>query len=333
MGVAVELEGVSRRHGPKVVLDQLSLRIAPGEVVALLGPSGCGKTTTLRLVAGLDRPDGGVVRLGDRVVAGPTWVPPERRGLGMVFQSFALWPHRTVRENIAWPLRLRGVADATDRAEAWLGRVRLDGLGDRFPHTLSGGQQQRVAVARALAPRPDALLLDEPFSSLDTGLRAELRALVLELARAEGQTTLLVTHDPEEALEMADRVAVMRAGRLSQVGAPAELYDRPTSAYVARLVGPLSTLAATRRAGRLQVGGVDVGASAGADGPVTLGLRPEWIRWAPVGIPATVTGRFYRGSYVRWRARVGEAEVQLDGDAAAGPALRLERWIELGDDS
>ena len=184
--MGVDLVGVSKSYGRPILRD-LHLSVAPGEIFALLGPSGCGKTTALRIVAGLETPDAGEVRVDGRLVAAPGHaLPPEARGLGMVFQSYAVWPHMTVLDNVRWPLTLRGLADATERARDALARVRLAGLEDRWPSTLSGGQQQRVAIARALATRPRVLLLDEPLSNLDAGLREELRDQVAVLAREAG---------------------------------------------------------------------------------------------------------------------------------------------------
>ncbi|MDX1664032.1 MAG: ABC transporter ATP-binding protein [Candidatus Promineifilaceae bacterium] len=223
--------------GRVVAVDDVSFDVPSGEILALLGPSGCGKTTTLRLVAGFERLDAGTIALGDETVAAPgRHLPPERRQIGMVFQDYAIFPHLSVGENVAFGLG-GGRRERAKRQEALLDFVGLTGLAERMPHELSGGQQQRVALARALAPGPRALLLDEPFSNLDTALRAEVRAEVRALLRQTGTTTLFVTHDQQEALFLGDRVAVMQAGRVEQVGTPEEIFLRPKTRFVAAFLG------------------------------------------------------------------------------------------------
>jgi len=264
---SLAFEGVGHVYGRHVVLADFDLSVMAGEVVCLLGPSGCGKSTVLRLAAGLEALRHGRIAIDGRIVAGPDVdVPPELRRTGMVFQDHALFPHLDLLANVAFGL---DGADRRTRAQNWLERV---GLGDRsatFPHQLSGGEQQRVALARALAPQPRIMLLDEPFNSLDAGLRADLRRMALDLLRAAGTATLLVTHDPEEALAMADRLAVMRAGRLVQVGEPDEVYRRPVDRFVAGFLGPVNVLPA-------------------AFGPGVL-CRPEAVRLGGGGLDATVT--------------------------------------------
>jgi iron(III) transport system ATP-binding protein len=300
--------------------------VKSGEIFALLGPSGCGKTTALRIVAGLETPDTGTVHVDDQLVAGPgVALPPEARRLGMVFQSYAVWPHMKVLENVAWPLRLRGDADPEGAARAALARVRLDAFADRWPSTLSGGQQQRVAIARALASRPRVLLLDEPLSNLDAGLREDLRDQIAILAREAGLTVLLVTHDQEEALSMCDRVAVMNEGVIQQVGAPRELYLRPRTRFVARFVGNLNTLPATRRDGRVEPGGLD---APGPDGPVEIGFRPEAARFAAAGAPCTVLRSVYRGAFTRHHVQVGDRTILVDGRPETGPCIAVsDAWV------
>lgn len=325
---AVHLDSIVRRAGGRTLIPGLSLTIAEGEIYTLLGPSGCGKTTTLRMVAGLDRPDGGHLWIGGEEVAGTRWVPPEARRVGMVFQSHAVWPHRTVLENVAYPLVLRGEATAHARAREALARVRLDGMGDRFPHTLSGGQQQRVALARAVVSRPRVLLLDEPLSSLDAGLRVELRGQIAQLAREEGLTVLLVTHDQEEALEISDRIAVMREGRIEQEADPRTLYDAPANRFVAGFVGTVNLLPAERRAGRVYVSAVPVMEDPGPDGFVEIGFRPEGATFSEGGLPAVVEHSAFRGSHTRHRLRVAGTTVLIDSAGAPGAAIRLDRaWV------
>ncbi|HYN88168.1 MAG TPA: ABC transporter ATP-binding protein, partial [Ardenticatenaceae bacterium] len=235
-GYAVECTGLAKSFGDVRAVDNLSLAVRPGEVVAVLGPSGCGKTTALRLIAGFERPDAGEVRIGERVVAGrDTCLPPERRRVGLVFQNYALFPHMSVAENVAYGVR-RG-QDRAARVREILSRVELDGLDARLPHELSGGQQQRVALARALAPQPEVLLMDEPFSNLDAGLRAQVRKEVREILRVTNTAVLFVTHDQEEALLMGDRVAILHAGAVEQVGAPADVFHTPATRFVAGFLG------------------------------------------------------------------------------------------------
>jgi len=262
------------------VLRGVSLAVAPGRMVALLGPSGCGKTTLLRILAGLETPDEGEVHLAGEALTGPAGVvPPERRRIGMVFQDWALFPHLTVAKNVAY-----GLARGPDRgrlvAEA-LDMVGLAGLGERQPATLSGGQQQRVALARALAPRPAALLLDEPFSNLDTALRVQVRTEVHHLLADLGVTTVFVTHDQDEAFVLGDEVAVMAEGEIVQQASPAELYDRPATPWVAGFVGDANLLAARAEgaAAATPVGAVTLRDP--ATGEVQVLLRPEHLRVDP----------------------------------------------------
>jgi putative spermidine/putrescine transport system ATP-binding protein len=237
----LELIGVEKVYGPVRAVDHVSLAIASGERLALLGPSGCGKTTTLNLIAGFLTPDAGEIRIAGRDVAR---LPPHKRNTGMVFQSYALFPHLTVEDNVAFGLRMRQVERAAiaRRVKEALALVRLGSLGDRYPRQLSGGQQQRVALARALVIRPEILLLDEPLSNLDAKLRQEMRMELVAILRTVGITTIFVTHDQDEALSLADRVVVMNAGRIEQVGTPAEVYEDPATAFVAKFLGEPNVL-------------------------------------------------------------------------------------------
>lgn len=236
----IELDHITKRYAsqPKPAVDDLSLEVGEGELLVLLGPSGCGKTTTLRMIAGFERPETGTIRIGDEVVAnGGPWVPTERRGVGIVFQDYALFPHLTVAQNVAFGILKMPRRERGQRVEAVLEAVNLGEYAARYPHELSGGQQQRVALARALAPQPRVLLLDEPFSNLDPELRIALRYEVRSIVRRSGITTVLVTHDQSEAFALADRVAVMHQGHLHQLADPETLYRRPASRFVASFVG------------------------------------------------------------------------------------------------
>jgi len=237
---SVELRGLRKAFGGVTAVAGVDLAVGSGEFVALLGPSGCGKTTTMRLVAGFLPPDAGEIVVGGQPLSAPgRVVPPERRGMAMIFQSFAVWPHKTVRDNVGYGLKFKGVdrAEAGRRVEAMLRTVRLEGFAARYPGELSGGQQQRVALARALVVEPAILLLDEPLSNLDASLREEMRFEIRRLHETFRITTLYVTHDQAEAMATADRIAVMHRGRIMQVGSPQEVYDRPASGFVAAFLG------------------------------------------------------------------------------------------------
>ena len=297
---AVECEGVSKSFGPVRALRATDLTLATGTLTAVLGPSGCGKTTLLRAVAGFERIDAGTIRVSGQAVAGPgLHVPPERRRVTIVPQEQALFPHMTVAANVGYGVH-RG--PPRDKAvETMLELAGLAGLGDRMPHELSGGQQQRVALARALAPDPSVVLLDEPFGSLDAALRDEIRSEVAGVLRASGATSLLVTHDQEEALSMADTVAVMRSGEIVQHGPPHEIYRRPADLWVANFVGRANILDGRMTApGKVDCALGTLGLVTGpeAEGPVHVVIRPEQLLILPLpGGPgvATVEDRRYFG--------------------------------------
>lgn len=288
---ALAVTGVTVRYGRTTALDAVDLTVPVGSLTALLGPSGCGKTTLLRVVAGFLVPDAGTVVLAGRRVDG---LPPERRGVGVVPQEGALFPHLDVAANVAFGLPRARRRDG--RVEELLDRLGLAGLGGRMPHELSGGQQQRVALARALAPRPALVLLDEPFSALDAGLRAAVRADVRAALAADGASALLVTHDQEEALSVADRVAVLRAGRVVQVGDPRELYRRPVDAELAGFLGTAVLLdGVVEEPGRVRTP-LGVQALAGsAVGAVRVLVRPEDVVLGEDGVPGTVRAVAYSG--------------------------------------
>jgi putative spermidine/putrescine transport system ATP-binding protein len=278
----LSLQSLTRRFGPTIAVNAMSLDVADGEFVCLLGPSGCGKSTALRCIAGFEEPDGGDILIdGASTVA----VPPNRRATGMVFQSHALWSHMTVFGNIAFGLKLRKLADAAIRkkvAEA-LDLLGLSGLDHRYPRQLSGGQQQRVALARSLVLEPKILLLDEPFSSLDAHLRVRLREELRAIQRRLNQTTVFVTHDQEEALTLADRIAIMNGGTLEQIDTPGAVYERPETLFVAGFIGAMNVLPARHVGHELQAGPFHLGLSTAEDRAladvqaIDLAVRPEDI--------------------------------------------------------
>jgi iron(III) transport system ATP-binding protein len=277
---ALALEGIDHAYGAKTVLADVSMDLREGEILCLLGPSGCGKTTILRLAAGLETPRRGRIRIGERVVTGDgVLVPPEKRDIGLMFQDYALFPHLTVAGNIAFGLRHLPATEQAGRVAEMIERTRLGGLATAYPHTLSGGEQQRAALARALAPGPKVLLLDEPFSGLDTLLRQGVRDDTLHVLKEVGTAVVLVTHDPEEALFMADRIALMNAGRILQTGEPADLYFRPISAFAAAFFGEVNRLAARVAGGRVALPFASLSAGGIAEGSaVTCLIRSEAMR-------------------------------------------------------
>ena len=309
MAVSVTIDNVVKRFQETLAIDNVSLRVEPGELFFLLGPSGCGKTTLLRTIAGFSEPTSGRVLLDDEDI---TRLPPHRRDTGMVFQSYALWPHMTVAENVAFGLQMRKVPrDETRRrvAEA-LDTVQMSAQADRKPNQLSGGQQQRVALARALVVHPRCLLLDEPLSNLDAKLRLEMRTEIRRICKAAGLTSVYVTHDQKEALSIADRIAIMRSGRLMQVGTPLDVYRNPTSEFVAGFIGEANLLrgrVASTSDGLVIVetslGTLSARVPAGAPAAgteVSLCIRPEALRFtpAPAGAPNVLRGVLRNSIYL-----------------------------------
>jgi iron(III) transport system ATP-binding protein len=331
-------------------VDGIDLAIADGEVMALVGPSGCGKTTTLQLLAGFLKPDAGTISVGERVVSSAkTVVPPERRRMSLIFQSYAVWPHKTVFENVAYGLRVQklGRAEIEDRVKRVLQSVRLTDLAQRYPNELSGGQQQRVALARAVVVEPETLLLDEPLSNLDANLREEMRFEIRRVHDTTGITMVYVTHDQAEAMVAADRIAIMQLGRIAQVGTARDIYERPASSFVATFIGRTNTLPATLIApGVAEFGGVRLRVREDPDGPgagpVTLCVRPHELRLTPAlhgdasaGYDENggnhLVGRILRQTYLGdsrdYLVAVGEEQVRVSAppqdDHAVGSAVRL----------
>jgi sn-glycerol 3-phosphate transport system ATP-binding protein len=301
---AIQLQDVAKRWGDARALEGISFAADPGSFVVLLGPSGCGKSTTLRLIAGLEQPSAGAIRIAGREV---TRLPPAARGIAMVFQSYALFPHLTVAENIVFGLRVRRVRDRDAKLQRVAGMLGLEQLLQRKPAQLSGGQQQRVALGRAIVAEKPVCLMDEPLSNLDAQLRGEMRREIRALQRRLGITMVYVTHDQTEAMTMADRVVLLRAGRIEQVGTPEELYARPATAFTASFIGapPMNLMA--------------------LDSAATVGVRPEDMRLAPEGLVATVESVEYLGADSLVAACAGPQPlvVRVPGRAALQPGQRV----------
>ncbi|MBD0675052.1 ABC transporter ATP-binding protein [Streptomyces sp. CBMA156] len=318
----VEFRSLRRAFGTTTALDGLDLTVRPGELLALLGPSGCGKTTALRILAGFEQHDSGEVLVDGRDI---TAIPAHKRDAGMVFQSYSLFPHLTALDNVAFGLRMRGAgkAERRKRAQELLELVGLPQRAEHYPHQMSGGQQQRIALARALALQPRVLLLDEPLSALDAKVRLQLREEIRRLQQELGITTLFVTHDQEEALSMADRVAVLRAGRLEQCATPSELYGRPATAFVAEFVGTMSRIPCTRTPDGVEVLGRRhaVDGEVPADGELQVLVRPENAILAPdEDGPAIVVTASFLGAVTRLTVRLAdgtEVKADLPTEAAA----------------
>lgn len=317
----VKLVHLYKRFGNVTAVGDFNLEVREGEFISFLGPSGCGKSTTLRMIAGFERPTEGDILLGDQVVSSAetnVFVPPEKRNIGMVFQSYAVWPHMTVAENVAYPLKIQRVPreERDKRVKEALAMVHLDRYGERYPSQLSGGQQQRVALARALIARPGLLLLDEPLSNLDAKLRESMRFEISSLQKRLGITVIYVTHDQSEAMTMSDRIVVMNAGVVQQVGKPYDVYTHPANKMVADFIGLVNFLPAEVKEDRIFVKGTQVSFpnTAGLpQGEAVLGVRPENITLSKTGgmLQGQVKHRFYMGDAVDYRIQVGEQVLRV----------------------
>ena len=315
----LELDSIDKSYDETTVISDLSLTVNEGELLTLLGPSGCGKTTTLRLIAGLEEPDGGVVRLDGEAVTGRDFVPAEQRDVGVVFQEFALFPHLSARDNIAFGIQERPEAEREARVDNLLELVGLEDHGEKAPEELSGGQQQRVALARSLAPEPRLLLLDEPFSNLDVDLRVEMREEVRDILKEAGVTAVSVTHDQEEAMSISDRVAVMSEGNLEQVGTPEEVFQQPESKFVAGFLGHASFVAGSVKEDCVEtgVGCVPLDRVHGLTddyhgSKIDLMVRPDDVRARrvePEEANGEVVHRRYLGPTVLYRVEIDSGDV------------------------
>ncbi len=330
IAASISFDAVRHAYGPVESVRGVTLDIQPGEVVALIGHSGCGKTTLLRLAAGLERPTEGRVLLDGLEIAGPNnFVPPEKRGIGLMFQDYALFPHLSNLENVMFGLRGFSTREAERQARNALERVGLGVHANDYPHLLSGGEQQRVALARAIAPRPAVILMDEPFSGLDRRLRDRVRDDTLAIMREARATCLIVTHDPEEAMRMADRIALMRGGRLLEIGEPGELYRQPGSLFAARFFCEMNELPATVRGGRVETPLGTFPAANLAEGTrAVVCVRPQAFSVKPAGhcLPGRLVGRRFLGV-------VELLEIVVSGlDAPVFARVRDPGQIEPGDD-
>jgi iron(III) transport system ATP-binding protein len=328
----LEIEDLTKRYSGGAAVDGISLAVEHGEFICLLGPSGCGKTTTLRMIAGFIEPDAGRILVDGKAVSAPgSVVPPERRNMGMIFQSYAVWPHMTVLQNVAYGLRMKSVpaAERESRAQASLKATRLDELSARYPAELSGGQQQRVALARALAPEPGILLLDEPLSNLDANLRGDMRTEIRRLHDAFHNTSIYVTHDQVEAMTMADRIVVMNAGRIEQIGPPEEVYERPKSRFVARFIGAGNVVDAKHVGdNKVEVAGhtlaIGQGDFAGPGQPMSFCVKTHDVELLaesgddPNTVPGVVRSHSYLGAHRDYIIDIGQ-----DVLVAAPPAMSV----------
>lgn len=321
MTTALTLDDVRKLYGGKPAVDGVSLTLEAGKITCLLGPSGCGKSTLLRLIAGLEPLDGGTVST-DHILSGPrAHLPPEQRDIGYVFQDYALFPHMSAEDNVAFGLKRLSPAERQQRALMQLGRVHLADRAKAFPQALSGGEQQRIALARALAREPALVLLDEPFSGLDAHLKAGVRDATLEALRAAGTAALIVTHDAEEALMMADHLALMDKGQILQTGSPQDCYRHPVSLAAARLLGPANPVDVVVKDGKANMVLGSLDASGLADGPAMALVRPEALTLTADGTPALVIANRFAGAESWITLRIGGLELEARMATRASPVI------------
>ena len=342
---SVELKGLSKHYGAAVAVDDVSLRVEHGQLVCLLGPSGCGKTTTLRLIAGFIEPSAGEIEVGGKVLSSPSrTVPPEGRKMSMIFQSYALWPHMTVAENVAYGLKIRKLDRATieSKLKAILSTARLEALAERYPGELSGGQQQRVSLARALVVEPETLLLDEPLSNLDANLREEMRFEIRRLHDEFKITTVYVTHDQSEAMVTSDRIVVMNKGKIEQIDAPHVLYGRPKSRFVAGFIGRTNFVEGTGQGSDVRFDGFTAAASAlegaSSGGRLLYSLRPQAIGLSTqvgsgpnLSVEAEIVDRSYLGEYWDYQVRPlgGSKPLRVSTAPTAVFEVGSRVWLEI----
>ena len=335
---SVSIQHVTKAFGPAVVLEDFNATFENGEFITLLGPSGCGKTTMLRIVAGFEKPTSGSVLFDDKVVSSDkVFLPPEKRDIGMVFQSYAVWPHMTVFDNVAYPLQIKKVDKATikQKVNKVLAAVHLTQYADRIPSQLSGGQQQRVALARALVAEPALLLLDEPLSNLDAKLRESMRFEIKEIQKDYGITVMYVTHDQTEAMAMSDRIVVINRGVIQQVGTPAEIYTKPANPFVADFVGKIEFLQGEARDGKIYLDGTDQALDYDGDltGKVIVGIRPEQVAFAPAGegeLTGVIKSHFYLGDVNDCRVQLGGGqEVRIIADPYESQGVKAGQTVTL----
>lgn len=334
----ITINHVTKAFGSSVVLHDFNEKMEDGSFVTLLGPSGCGKTTMLRIIAGFEKPTKGEVRYDDQVVSSESvFVPPEKRDIGMVFQSYAVWPHMTVFENVAYPLAIKKVpkTEIKQKVGEVLETVHLSQYADRIPSQLSGGQQQRVALARALVASPKLLLLDEPLSNLDAKLRESMRFEIKEIQRRSGITVVYVTHDQTEAMAMSDKIIVINGGYVQQVGSPASIYNDPANPFVADFVGKIDFLSGVSKDGRITLDGCgqSIPYAGGVQGEVIVGIRPEWISYVADGagdLKGTVKTHYYLGDVDDCRVDLGGGELRVitnpfeSGNVDAGSLVSMK---------
>ena len=332
---AITLNHISKSFGSSTVIREFTETFQDGEFVTLLGPSGCGKTTLLRIIAGFEKPTSGEVLIGGKTVNGDgVFVPPEKRGIGMVFQSYAVWPHMSIFDNIAYPLKIQKVPkqERKERVERVLDAVHLTQHADHMPSRLSGGQQQRVALARALVAEPRVLLLDEPLSNLDAKLREKMRFEIKAIQEKLGITVIYVTHDQSEAMSMSDRVVVIRSGIAQQVGTPDEIYRHPANQFVADFVGKINFLKGTSESGKIRLDGIEdsLDYSGELTGSVDIAIRPENIQITrePAHLNGTVVSKFFMGESCDCRIKVGSSTLRVVTDP--GEFQEFERGSNVG---